>query len=291
MENEAEVIVVGAGPTGLLLAGDLARAGVKVTVLERRRNESNLTRAFTVHARTLELLDARGVADDLIKTGNVISVMQLFGELDLDLSQLPTRYPYLLSTPQYHTERILEARARDLGVSFVAGAEVVGLTQDDRGVTVDARTNDQGEEWRAAYVVGADGVRSAVREALDVPYPGHSAVQSVMLADVRFEEVPERDLVLKTVREGLSFIASFGDGWYRIIAWTDDDKRLKTLQSVSTRCAISPNSRSAPITASTTRAGSRGFTATNARCPIIGLAECSSRAMQHTATRPQVVRG
>src|SRR3954469_21976522 len=99
---DMDVIVVGAGPTGLLLAGDLAAAGVSCTVLERRREESNLTRAFGVHARTLELLDARGIAADLVATGITVSGL---GPVSVDLLSLPTRFPYALVTPQYETER------------------------------------------------------------------------------------------------------------------------------------------------------------------------------------------
>lgn len=215
----ADVLVVGAGPTGLLLAGDLARAGVDVTILERRREESNLTRAFVVHARTLELLDARGVADELIDTGKTVGVMQLIGSLDLDLSHLPSRFPYLLSTPQYNTERVLEDRARHLGAKIVRGAEVTGLIHDGEGVRVDVRSADGAQVWTARYVIGADGDHSAVRRALDLPYQGHSAIESVMLADVRLRWEPERDLVVRTCREGFAFLASYGDGWYRAIAW------------------------------------------------------------------------
>lgn len=97
-----EVIVVGAGPVGLLLAGDLAEAGVAVTVLERRDGTiSNLSRAFGVHARTLEQLDARGVADELVPMGAALSTLRLFGGAELDLGTMPSRFPYLLITPQY----------------------------------------------------------------------------------------------------------------------------------------------------------------------------------------------
>lgn len=97
--TESEVTVVGAGPTGLLLAGDLAAAGVKVVVLEKRAAESNLTRAFAVHARSLEQLDARGLADELIATGTPVSRLRLFNSLELDLGQLPSRFPFVLITP------------------------------------------------------------------------------------------------------------------------------------------------------------------------------------------------
>jgi 2-polyprenyl-6-methoxyphenol hydroxylase-like FAD-dependent oxidoreductase len=220
MDSFAEVLVVGAGPTGLMLAGDLARAGVDCTVLERRAEETNLTRAFAVHARTLEMLDARGLADDLVATGARVGALRLFGRLEVDLSRLPTRFPYVLVTPQYNTERVLEERASALGVRIVRGAEVLGLRQDADGVELDVRYEDGtlGTQ-RAIYAVGADGVRSTVRRALALPFPGHSAIQSVMLADVRLGEAPEEVLTVNAARDGFVFIAPFGDRWYRVIAW------------------------------------------------------------------------
>ncbi|WP_433469100.1 FAD-dependent monooxygenase [Spirillospora sp. CA-128828] len=215
------VLIVGAGPTGLLLAGDLASAGIGCTVLERRAAEtSNLTRAFAVHARTLEMLDARGVADELAATGKRVGALRLLGSAALDLSRLPGRFPYVLVTPQYETERVLRERALDAGAEIVHGAEVVGLRQDATGVDVDARTADgKTRTRRASYVVGADGVRSTVRRALGLPFPGHAAVRSVMLADVRLDEAPAGVLTAGAVGDAFAFLAPFGDGWYRVIAW------------------------------------------------------------------------
>jgi len=218
----SDVIVVGAGPVGLMAAGELAGAGIRCTVLERRAEESNLTRAFAVHARTLEQLDARGVADELVRRGQPLDAIQIFGRLRLDLSRLPSRFPFLLVIPQYHTEQVLEERAAALGVEVVRGAEVTGLRQDADGVDVDVRARDGDgatDTRRAAFVIGADGVRSAIRTALGMPFPGRSVLRSVMLADVKFAEPPEEILTVSSTRAGLSFVAPFGDGWYRIIAW------------------------------------------------------------------------
>jgi 2-polyprenyl-6-methoxyphenol hydroxylase-like FAD-dependent oxidoreductase len=220
MDDHADVLVAGAGPTGLLLAGDLARAGVRCAILERRTEESNLTRAFAVHARTLEILDARGVADQLTATGAHVSTLRIFGRLRVQLSGLPTRYPYVLVTPQYNTEQVLEQRARRLGVRIVRGAEVVGMRQDASGVEVDVRDSRGAVSPRtAAYVVGADGVRSRVRAELGLAFPGRSAVMSVILADVRLAEQPPDVLTVNAVGDGFAFIAPFGDGWFRVIAW------------------------------------------------------------------------
>ncbi|MFG3657467.1 FAD-dependent monooxygenase [Streptomyces sp. NPDC047706] len=215
------VIVVGSGPTGLLLAGDLAHAGVPVTALERRPHGiSNLSRAFGVHARTLEQLDARGLADPLIATGGTLTELRLFRRLSLDLSTLPSRFPYLLITPQYEVERLLERRAREHGARFAYESEVVGLRQDSTGVDVDVRTADGTVvTHRAAYVVGADGHRSAVRAAIGLPFPGVSVIKSLFLADVRLAEKPETVLTVNGAGDAFAMIASFGDGWYRVMGW------------------------------------------------------------------------
>src|SRR5581483_8875335 len=131
MTFDVDVAVVGAGPTGLMLAGDLARAGVRTAVLERRTERSGLTRAFAVHARTLEQLDARGVAAELIASGTAVSSLRVLGRARLDLSRMPSRFPFVLVTPQYETERVLAERARAAGADIRTGVEVSGLTQDE----------------------------------------------------------------------------------------------------------------------------------------------------------------
>jgi 2-polyprenyl-6-methoxyphenol hydroxylase-like FAD-dependent oxidoreductase len=211
-----DVIVVGAGPVGLLLAGDLAEAGVDVTVLERRDGRvSNLSRAFAVHARTLEELDARGLADQLVSTGATLGRLRLFERVEVDLTTLPSRFPYLLITPQYNVEHLLLARAEKAGVTVVHNAEVTGVDQDGSGVTVTTRD----ATYRAAYAVGADGYHSAVRHAIGQPFPGKSILKSIMLADVRVTEQPSETLVANGVGDAFAFIAPFGDGYYRFFAW------------------------------------------------------------------------
>ncbi|MEU5773615.1 FAD-dependent monooxygenase [Streptomyces venezuelae] len=215
------VAVVGAGPTGLLLAGDLAAAGVPVTLVEKRpRAISNLSRAIIVHARTLELLDARGLADELDAMGGPFGRLRLFDSVSLDMSDLRSRYNYALSLPQYEVERVLERRAMAAGVRFVHGAEVVGLTQDAHGVTLEVRSSGgESSEIRAAYAVGADGLRSGVRKAAGVPFPGKSVIRSLVLADVRFSEEPEGVLALKSSGDAFAVIVPFADGWYRVAGW------------------------------------------------------------------------
>lgn len=166
------VIVVGAGPAGLLLAGDLATAGVPVTLLEKRPHRtSNLSRAFVLHARTLEQLDARGLADGLESTGRRLDSLRLFGRLTVDLGT-PSRFNHLLVIPQYEVEKTLERRAVEAGVDFRYETELTGLAQDADGVTVEVRgPGGEADRLRAAYAVGTDGMRSAVREAIGLPFP------------------------------------------------------------------------------------------------------------------------
>ncbi|MFD6340745.1 FAD-dependent oxidoreductase [Streptomyces sp. NPDC060131] len=140
-----DVIVVGAGPTGLLLAGDLAVAGHAVTLVERRAEAvGNLTRALAVHARTLEQLDARGLADELVARGFPVRELRLLTRTAIDLSRLRSRFPYVLVVGQYEVERLLERRAREAGVTFLYDTEVTGVRQGGEGAGVEVRAGGAG---------------------------------------------------------------------------------------------------------------------------------------------------
>lgn len=219
MRQDADVLVVGAGPTGLTLAGDLALAGVRTTLLERHPGESPFSRAFGVHARTLEVLDMRGLADDLVRTGAKVERLALFDSVHLDMTRLPSRFPFLLITPQYHVERLLERRAVDAGVRVLRGHEVLAVSHGADGVEVQVRADGAERTFRGRYLVGADGVHSVVRRSLGLPFPGRSVLRSIMLADVRLSDPPPDVLAVNAVGDGFAFLAPFGDGWYRVFAW------------------------------------------------------------------------
>lgn len=223
-----DVAVIGAGPTGLMLACELAMRGVRVAVLERRQESSNITRAFAIHARTLELLDSRGLVDDVLRRGFAVgSVAPVPGATVSLAEELRVRYPFILMVPQSGTEHVLAARAERLGVRVIRGAEVAGLEQDGDGVDI-ALAN--GDRVRAGYVVGCDGAHSAVRRLLDVDFVGKQYATHIMLADVRLARPPEELMFARTNNEGVVLVLPFGDGWYRAIAWD----RLREQEPLST---------------------------------------------------------
>ncbi|MFC8597716.1 FAD-dependent monooxygenase [Isoptericola sp. NPDC057191] len=222
VDGDADVVVVGAGPTGLLLAGDLAVAGLRVTVLEKRAaGLSNLTRAFAVHARSLETLDARGLADELVSTGRPVRGLRVFGKVEVRLDTLPGRFPFVLVTPQYEVERLLHRRAASAGVRFRHDVRVTGLVQDDDGVSLATVGPEGAAQVRAPWVVGTDGVRSTVRRAAGLPFPGETVVRAMVLADVRLHRPPDDVLTIASSGGSLGFLAPFGDGWYRFIGWDE----------------------------------------------------------------------
>ncbi|MDI9893256.1 FAD-dependent oxidoreductase [Rhodococcus sp. IEGM 1381] len=223
--NHSDVIVVGAGPAGCMLAGELARAGRTVTVLEKHDAPSPLSRAFGVHARTLEVLDSRGLAEDLLTTGVHASGLKLWNGLSLDLGVLPSQFPYLLITPQCNVDRRLEEYARASGARILRGVTVTGVEQDADGVVVSGSAADgSAQEWTASYVAGTDGVHSVVRASMGLDFPGKELLRSIMLADVRLTDPPNGLINVDAGKDCFAFVAPFGDGWFRVIAWdgTDD---------------------------------------------------------------------
>src|SRR5206468_6692262 len=166
---EHAVLIAGGGPTGLMLAGELALAGVDVAIVERRASPELIgSRAGGLHSRTIEIFDQRGIADRFLAEGQKAQATGFAG-VHFDLSGFPTRHPYSLGLRQKHIERILAGWVEDLKVPICRGTEVSGFTQDDTGV--DVQFGD-GRSLRAQYLVGCDGGRSLVRKAAGIAFPG-----------------------------------------------------------------------------------------------------------------------
>ncbi|WP_280814192.1 FAD-dependent monooxygenase [Variovorax sp. TBS-050B] len=186
--TEHAVVVVGAGPTGLMLAAELALAGVDVAVVERRPDQRlHGSRAGGLSSRTLEVLDQRGVVERFLAEGQVAQVTG-FAVTRFDISDFPTRHNYGLALWQKHVERILAGWVAELPVTFHRGREVTGFTQDAGGVDVHMA---DGHALRAQYLVGCDGGRSVIRKTAGIDFPGWDASTSALLAEVEMTEEPE----------------------------------------------------------------------------------------------------
>jgi 2-polyprenyl-6-methoxyphenol hydroxylase-like FAD-dependent oxidoreductase len=184
---EHAVVIAGGGPTGLVLAGELALAGVDVVIFERRPSQALAgSRAGGLQSRTIEIFDQRGIADRFLKEGQKAQVAGFAG-VRLDISDVPTRHPYGLGLWQNHIERILAGWVLELGVPIHYGLEVTGLAQDDSGVDV---ALSDGRSVRADSIVGCDGGRSLVRKAAGIKFPGWDPTMSALIGEVETTEEP-----------------------------------------------------------------------------------------------------
>src|SRR5829696_5611874 len=185
--TEHSVVIAGGGPAGMMLAAELALAKVDVAIVERRPDHVLAgSRAGGFHARTIEVLDQRGVADRFLAEGQVAQVSS-FGTTVLDLSDFPTRHPYSLGIWQNQIERIMAAWIDELSVRVYYGREVTGFAQDETGVDV---ALSGGDLLRARYLVGCDGGRSLIRKEAGFEFPGWDPTRSNLIAEVEVTEEP-----------------------------------------------------------------------------------------------------
>src|SRR5215208_7231451 len=186
--TEHAVVIAGGGPTGLMLAGELALAGVDVAIVERRASQDLAgSRAGGLHSRTIEVLDQRGIADRFLSQGQVAQVAG-FAWIPLDIGDFPTRHNYGLGLWQNRIERILAGWVGELGVPIYRGREVTGFAQDDTGVHVEV---SDGRSLWAEYLVGCDGGRSLIRKAAGIEFSGWDSSTSNLIAEVEMAEEPE----------------------------------------------------------------------------------------------------
>jgi 2-polyprenyl-6-methoxyphenol hydroxylase-like FAD-dependent oxidoreductase len=221
---DTDVLVVGAGPSGLTLAASLVRKGVATTVVDRQAAGANTSRAAVVNARTLEVLDDLDVSRRLVKEGVQAPRFTIRDGrrclIPIDFSLLPTDYPYSLMVPQATTERLLLERLTELGGMVVRQKTLVSVTQDADGVTA---IFEDGDVIRARYIVGADGIHSTVREQADIGFEGGVYEESFTLADVRLRgEIPVDEVILFWAKAGLTVVAPLPGDIFRIVAPVTD---------------------------------------------------------------------
>ncbi|WFB05899.1 FAD-dependent monooxygenase [Streptomyces sp. LX-29] len=217
LDARADVVIAGAGPTGLMLACELRLAGVDVVVVDRLAERAGESRAGGMHARTMEVLDQRGVLDRFLAAGTPRSIGHFSG-LWLDFDRFETRHRQSLMILQTAIERLLEEWATELGVRVRWSAEVTGIRQEGAGVEVELRTPEASRTTlRAQYLVGCDGGRSAVRKLAGIDFPGTPATLSAMLGDVELAEPPGETVFMRRRPEGDYSVIAFEPGWYRVI--------------------------------------------------------------------------
>jgi len=206
MTNHA-VVIAGGGPTGLMLAGELALARVDVAIVERRANQELAgSRAGGLHSRTIEVLDQRGIAERFLAQGKVMQVAG-FAMIRLDISDFPTRHNYGLALTQNHIERLLAAWVDELAIPVYRGREVSGLAQDESGVDV---ALSDGTSVRAQYLVGCDGGRSVVRKTAGIDFPGWAPSISYLIAECDMADEPA--LGIRPGEKGINALGKMPDG-------------------------------------------------------------------------------
>jgi rifampicin monooxygenase len=217
-----DVIVAGGGPTGVMLASELLLHGVDALVLEKDAEPTRIVRALGLHARSVEVMDQRGLLERFLALGQQYPVGGFFAGIDKPSpDRLDAAHPYVLAIPQTTTERLLTEHATKLGVEIRRGCELVGLSQDDHGVTAELV---DGTQLRSRYLVGCDGGRSTVRKLLGVGFPGEPTRAETLLGEVEVTAPPETlNAVIAEVRKTQKRFGAvpLGDGVYRLVAPAD----------------------------------------------------------------------
>lgn len=227
---DTDVLVIGAGPTGLTVAASLLANGIWATLIDKQAEGANTSRAAAVNAYTLQVLDGLDVGRRMVKAGLIAPRFTMREGrrvlIPVDFSELPGAHPYTLMLSQADTERLLLERLRELGGDVIRPKTLNRLTQGADGVTA---AFDDGDTVRARYVVGADGMHSVVRTQAGIGFTGGEFAESFALADVRLaDEAPTDEVILFYAKEGLTVLAPLPGGIWRVVAPTVDTSEEPT---------------------------------------------------------------
>ncbi|AYF29887.1 FAD-dependent oxidoreductase [Micromonospora tulbaghiae] len=193
-----DVIVVGGGPTGMMLASELRLHGVGVLVLERDAEPPPYVRSLGLHVRSIEVMDQRGLLERFLDNGGKHPIRGFFAGIDKPApADLDTAHPYVLGIPQTRTDRLLADHAAEVGAEIRRGRAVTGLEQDDDGVTVHL-DGEPSEPLRARFAVGCDGGRSTVRKLLGVGFPGEPSTVDTLLGEMEVTASPDEITTIMT---------------------------------------------------------------------------------------------
>ncbi len=236
LPSRTEILIVGAGPTGLALAASLQRDGVDHLLVDALEGPHNASRAAVIHAHTLEMLDGLQIVGALEAQGMTLPKFTVRDRdealLSLTFEQLPSAFRHLLMVPQTITEAVLRARLLELGGAVHRGVSASGAIRDPAGAKVSVKTSTGEQVIHARYVVGADGMHSVIREAAGIAFQGEPNGESFVLADVRMEWPIAEEVSLFFSPGGLAVVAPLPGGWFRIVAPLDNAPETPGIEDI-----------------------------------------------------------
>lgn len=237
LKQRTDVLVIGAGPTGMALSIALLQAGIDHQIIDKLEQGQNTSRAGVIHAQTLESLAGLGVNDRLIELGITRDRFTIRDRdsalLSLRFRKLPSRYPYLLMLPQNLTEQVFEERIRELGGTVYRGIDAIGIERNAHETRVTVIENGRERMISARYVVGGDGMHSIVRKTTGIEFEGGMYDASFVLADVRLDwPLGNGEVSLFFSADGLLVVAPLPDGSYRVVATLDNAPEVPSAADV-----------------------------------------------------------
>jgi 2-polyprenyl-6-methoxyphenol hydroxylase-like FAD-dependent oxidoreductase len=237
LPSKADILIVGAGPTGLALAAELRRRGIETVTVDKIAEGANTSRAAVVHARTLEVLEPLGVVPTMLAEGFKVPVFRVRDRdralITIDFQEIPSAYAFTLMCPQDRTEAILLARLKALGGEVIRPAEVTGVDLGASGARVQVAVGEATQTVAARWVIGCDGMHSQVREAVGITFNGAAYEQGFILADVHMDWPPGRgEVSLFFSPAGLVVVAPLPKDRFRVVATVDDPPEVPSVPYV-----------------------------------------------------------